>query len=216
MSGQFHSVFIDQITVPPRHRRDIGKLAESIDRLGLLQPIVVYRNGNVLRAGERRLRACKQLGWDHIDCRYVDELNEFELMEIELEENIKRKEMKWQEERSWLAEYHELHCAHDPKWNETKTAENIGMSQQWVSERLIVHEESKSDPELLAEPVFSTACRKAAVRRDRRAKDMRQAVADVVDELLSGVTHETEMHEAEKPKVVINTDFCEWANTYTR
>src|SRR5262249_24354964 len=73
----------NQITVPPRHRRDmgdIGKLAESIDRLGLLQPIVVYRNGNVLRAGERRLRACKQLGWDHIDCRYVDELNEFELM----------------------------------------------------------------------------------------------------------------------------------------
>jgi ParB family chromosome partitioning protein len=96
-SGDFHSVFIDQITVLPRHRKKMGsieELAQSIASLGvLLQPIVITRD-NVLRAGERRLRACKSLGWTHIPCHYIDELDEVKLKRIELEENIKRKGME--------------------------------------------------------------------------------------------------------------------------
>jgi len=98
----YHRVFIDQITVPPRQREnlgDIGELAKSIRRLGLLiHPIVVTRD-HVLVAGERRLRACKDLGWDRIDCHYIDELDEFGRMAIELEENIKRKQLDPREER---------------------------------------------------------------------------------------------------------------------
>lgn len=50
---------LDQIDIGLRHRKDFGDIAElarSIDSVGLLQPIVVTA-GNVLIAGERRLRA---------------------------------------------------------------------------------------------------------------------------------------------------------------
>jgi ParB family chromosome partitioning protein len=94
-SGEFHTVLIDQITVPPdRARKDMGDMdefAQSISQRGfLINPITITRD-NVLRAGERRLRACKLLGWTHITCHYIDELDEFELKELELEENIKRR-----------------------------------------------------------------------------------------------------------------------------
>jgi ParB family transcriptional regulator, chromosome partitioning protein len=56
---------IDSITVGIRHRKDPGdlaKLAESIDRLGLLQPITITPDG-VLVCGWRRLEAVRRLGW---------------------------------------------------------------------------------------------------------------------------------------------------------
>jgi ParB family chromosome partitioning protein len=56
---------VDAITVGARHRKDlgdVGELAASIGRVGLLQPITVNRDG-VLICGARRLAAIKQLGW---------------------------------------------------------------------------------------------------------------------------------------------------------
>ena len=56
---------LDSITVGARHRKDPGdlaKLAESIDRLGLLQPITITTDG-VLVCGWRRLEAVRRLGW---------------------------------------------------------------------------------------------------------------------------------------------------------
>jgi ParB family transcriptional regulator, chromosome partitioning protein len=56
---------IDSITVGIRHRKDPGdlaKLAESIDRMGMLQPITITPDG-VLVCGWRRLEAVRRLGW---------------------------------------------------------------------------------------------------------------------------------------------------------
>lgn len=56
---------IDSITVGVRHRKDAGdldKLAESIDRMGLLQPVTITPDG-VLVCGWRRLQAVRRLGW---------------------------------------------------------------------------------------------------------------------------------------------------------
>lgn len=53
------------IKVGKRHRRDLGdidQLAESIEDIGLLNPITVNEDG-LLMAGARRLAACKVLGW---------------------------------------------------------------------------------------------------------------------------------------------------------
>src|SRR5262245_40611742 len=96
-SGDFHSVELAAITVDRETRQradldDIDILTDSICRLGLIHPIVITRH-NVLVAGERRLAACARLGWTHISCQYVDELSEAELLTIELEENIKRKDL---------------------------------------------------------------------------------------------------------------------------
>jgi ParB family chromosome partitioning protein len=65
---------MDRIVIGNRHRRDlgdIGRLKASLDELGLLHPIVIRPDG-MLIAGERRLRAAQQLGWNEIPVTVVD------------------------------------------------------------------------------------------------------------------------------------------------
>ena len=55
-----------------RHRSgSVDKLIESIRKNGLLHPIVVTSD-NVLIAGKRRLKACRELGWKKIPCTVID------------------------------------------------------------------------------------------------------------------------------------------------
>jgi ParB family chromosome partitioning protein len=65
---------ISKIKVRNRYRKclgDIAPLAASIKELGLLHPIVARPDGRLI-AGERRLAACKRLGWKTIPVTYVD------------------------------------------------------------------------------------------------------------------------------------------------
>jgi ParB/RepB/Spo0J family partition protein len=65
---------IDAIRIGARHRRDlgdIGQLAASVVEVGLLHPIVVTPEGELV-AGARRLEACKRLGWINVPVRVVD------------------------------------------------------------------------------------------------------------------------------------------------
>jgi ParB family transcriptional regulator, chromosome partitioning protein len=64
---------IADIKVGERYRRDHGDiagLAQSIAAIGLLHPITIDADGNLL-AGARRLAACKHLGWSEIPVRIV-------------------------------------------------------------------------------------------------------------------------------------------------
>lgn len=84
------SVRIADVRIGRRYRRDMGDLAglaDSIKRVGLLHPIVVTE-GDVLVAGERRLRACESLGWTRIPCRVVPDLDD--LLRAESDENTVR------------------------------------------------------------------------------------------------------------------------------
>ena len=71
---------------------DITELAASIFRFGLLHPIVVDVDGNLV-AGARRLKACQSIGWTEIEALSLGELTSDELRLIELEENLKRKDL---------------------------------------------------------------------------------------------------------------------------
>src|SRR3974390_2682430 len=100
-SGHFHSVSVSSIKVnrEGRQRReleDIDNLADSISRLGLIQPLVITRSSDLV-SGERRLAAVKVFGWTNISIQYVDELEDHMLRAIELEENIKRSALPWQD-----------------------------------------------------------------------------------------------------------------------
>jgi ParB/RepB/Spo0J family partition protein len=80
---------ISRIIVGKRNRRstgDVSSLAASIADVGLLHPIVV-RPGGLLIAGERRIRACEQLGWPTIAVHIVDLA---EVVRGELAENVER------------------------------------------------------------------------------------------------------------------------------
>jgi ParB family chromosome partitioning protein len=65
---------VTAIRVGKRFRKDMGdidSLAASIKDIGLISPIAVTPDGELL-AGGRRLAAYKKLGWDKIPVRVMD------------------------------------------------------------------------------------------------------------------------------------------------
>ena len=60
----------------------VAELVESIKNIGLLQPIVVDSDNNLL-AGNHRLEAFKNIGYDRIECKRVN-LKELENQETEI------------------------------------------------------------------------------------------------------------------------------------
>lgn len=101
---------IDQIIVGTRRREDMGDiqaLADSISKYGLLHPIVID-DQNHLVAGCRRLAACKLLGWSEIPVTPLGELSDRQLREIELEENLRRKDLTEIEKSRNMVELAEL------------------------------------------------------------------------------------------------------------
>lgn len=92
-------VKIKDIKLGERARSDYGDisgLATSIQKYGLLHPIVIDEKKKLI-AGERRLKAHIKLGRKEIEVRYFKDLNDVDKKEIELEENIQRKSLDWQE-----------------------------------------------------------------------------------------------------------------------
>ena len=82
---------IADVVIGERHRKDMGDLdglARSISEIGLLHPVVVTPD-NRLIAGQRRLEACRRLGWDCIPATVVDLEN---LAIGERDENMVRKD----------------------------------------------------------------------------------------------------------------------------
>jgi ParB family chromosome partitioning protein len=85
---------VSEIVVDKRYRQDLGDiagLAKSIHDLGLLQPIVVRPDKQIV-AGARRLAAVTELGWTEVDVRVVDNLDDALLaLRAEHDENHHRK-----------------------------------------------------------------------------------------------------------------------------
>ena len=82
---------IDGIEIGVRHRHDLGDiddLAASIANIGLLHPVVVTPDGQLI-AGERRLEAVKRLGWTDIS---VNVVNLDAVVRGEFAENVFRKD----------------------------------------------------------------------------------------------------------------------------
>src|ERR1700686_622708 len=83
---------IDQIQVGFRYRKDLGdlrSLAQSIEEVGLLHPVVVTPEGRLI-AGQRRLEACRSLGWTDVPVTVVDL---YQAARGEAHENFVRKDL---------------------------------------------------------------------------------------------------------------------------
>lgn len=86
----FEAVPVSDIKVDKRLRRNrgnLGRLAQSILRVGILHPVVVDSDRNLI-AGLRRLEVVKGLGWKTVPATIVNLKN---LEAGELEENLARK-----------------------------------------------------------------------------------------------------------------------------
>jgi len=67
-----------------------------MSKYGLLQPIILDKNNNLL-AGYRRLLSAKQLGWSNIDAVIIDARDKISKIEIEIDENLARKDFTYDE-----------------------------------------------------------------------------------------------------------------------
>lgn len=115
-----------------------AKLMDSIREVGLINPPVVREEGGryILIAGERRLRALALLlkdgqGFKHgstyhlgpeIPVTLWTELSPADAEAIELEENITRLDLTWQERTKAIARLHALRCAANPEHTVADTA----------------------------------------------------------------------------------------------
>jgi ParB family chromosome partitioning protein len=125
--GALKSIPIGQITRNPFQPRqefnteDLTELQESVRASGLLQPITVRRradkDGFELIAGERRLRAAKNLGWKEIPA-IIKEIDDRTLLTLALVENLQRTDLNPIEEGEG---YHQL-------------ANQFGLTQQQIAE----------------------------------------------------------------------------------
>lgn len=162
---------ISKIKVTNRLRKDYGdisSLSSSIKKFGLLHPIVIDEDNNLV-AGERRLRACKQLKLEKIECKRKSELSPLEKAELELEENLIRKAFTWQEEVKGKLQIDKIkremygsktQGSSKEGWGIKDTAMALGESTGSVSMDIQLAEALEQYPQLALEKNKSTAYRK--------------------------------------------------------
>lgn len=155
---------IAKIKPGKRFRKDMGdldELAETIKKDGLLQPILIWQDGTLV-AGGRRLAACQKLGWKKITVVIRPTGEMLNLRELELLENIARKDLTWHERAALERDIYELHIKKDPSWSFSKQADLTDASKAAISRRIelakavdIVPELKSADHEAGAWKIYS-------------------------------------------------------------
>lgn len=96
-------VEVSKVKVTDRIRKDFGnieELANDIKENGLINPPVVTPDFELI-AGERRLRACKHLGYDQIEVRVMTVKDALHQLKLEISENENRKDFSFSEKMEW-------------------------------------------------------------------------------------------------------------------
>lgn len=190
---------LSSILVDNRDRKEfveITQLAESLKHLGQLVPIIVNAlpDGTFrLVAGERRLRAAKEAGWTTIAAVEKKDLDELHLKELELEENLQRSDLTWQERTAAIANIHKMKQAlygealpgfkDDTGWSLRDTAISIDRSLGGVAESVLLNEAMAVLPELAKE--------KSAAAALKKYKWMRRQAGDILTASLLSSKEET-------------------------
>lgn len=132
---------LEQLTPSPTNPRKhfdeaaIAELAESIAKQGVLQPLLVRArpgfegDGFEIVCGERRWRACRQIGLRELPC-LVRTLSDKEVLEIQVVENLQRADLHPLEE----AQGYEALRAHG--YEVEDIAAKVGKSSSYVYQRL--------------------------------------------------------------------------------
>lgn len=167
------TIKIDNIIISENRQRrhfdpvKIWDLAESIKHKGLMHAIVLRNDGKTLVAGERRLRALQELvekgesftfNGEEVEPGTVpyitiSELSEDDLYEAELEENLLREDLTWQEHAEAVARLHDLRTKQNPNHTMKDTAREITGNDKGSNSTTIVRDniriaEHLDDPEV--------------------------------------------------------------------
>jgi DNA modification methylase len=138
---------IEAIIVGDRIRKDMGDIADlanSIQEHGIIQPLVINEQKELL-AGGRRYAAAQHLGLKTVPVVLKEtEGSEIKLRMIELEENIRRKEMTWKEMVHSVAEVHAIRvrtaALEGDSWSRKMTGKFLNISEGNVNYCVIMND----------------------------------------------------------------------------
>ena len=154
---------ISDIVIQDRARMEVGditSLANSIEMVGQLAPILVDEN-NVLIDGLHRIEALKHLEKEVIEVRVVEGITKDDHVLIELLANMDRKEFAWHEEIDLKAKLHkywkEFAETSGETWGYRDTAKRLHCSLGGLSTDLAFAEALKVFPELKEQSTKSRA-----------------------------------------------------------
>lgn len=154
----------DELTKRVRKSKgSLFELAASIEKHGLMHPIVIDKleNGKykwILIAGERRLKAAILTGASKIDATLFSDVDDVGKKEMELEENLLRKQLDWPEQVKALAQIDKLkrkiyggatRAKGNEGWGIKETAEALGMSIGAVGQDIQLAKNIENRPDLL-------------------------------------------------------------------
>jgi site-specific DNA-methyltransferase (adenine-specific) len=180
-----HYFPLEQIHVSPDRQRKhfdgakIMELANSIQSVGLLQPIVI-EIGGALVAGERRTRACKHLAAMGVPIRFGDDTlpygnvpvvfytaNALKTYEAQLDENIRREDLSWQERAAATEFLHALRTRQNADHGISETTrEGTDSNVTRVRDQLIVAKHLE-DKEISSAPSVKDAMKILQKREEK-------------------------------------------------
>lgn len=200
----------------------LNELGQSIKTLGLFHPLTVREDAGqfFLVAGERRLRAIADLyelgesfSFDgtiipagHVPCVTLGELNEIEREEAELEENIRRLDLTWQERAAATGRLAALRAAQGQERGEAPpTVAAISLEvrgsaeggNQEATRREIILAKHLSDPEVAGAKSADEAFK--FLKRKEEVEKRRQLAEEI-----------GRSYSAESAHTLLNSDCCEW------
>jgi ParB family chromosome partitioning protein len=168
------SIKITEIKIGERYRSDLGdiaSLADSIKTHGLIQPVVIDLNHNLV-AGRRRLAAHEMLGLQEVLVVYKEVLTEGDRVALEVEENVRREDTPWQDNVQAVARIHQFKFTEQKgQWTERDTAAFIGYSQTMVNfARKLAREIQAGNKEVIESATLTDALKTLA----KKAEDLAQ------------------------------------------
>ena len=123
----------------------IIKLADSIRQYGIIQPLTVREEGEYyeLVAGERRLRAARELGISHVPCIILN-INEARSAEISIIENLLREDLNIFEQAEAIEALIDTYGL-----TQEQIATRLSNSQSFVANKLRLLRLSKEERDLI-------------------------------------------------------------------
>lgn len=166
----------------------INELAQTLDKEGLLQPIVVRENGDgyEIIAGERRFRAAKSLGWEKIPA-IVNNMDDDQAASLALIENLQRENLNPIDEAEAYKNLMKLN-----NLTQTDLAKDMGKSQSYVANKLRLLKLTPKVQSFLASGEISARHGRALVGLSERDQSR------VVDEILANNLNVKETEEIAK------------------
>lgn len=183
---KYQEIEIQKIEIPQDMVREsidmdhVNELKESIEDIGLINPITVYERDGKYRlvAGFHRLHAYKELGREKIPCMVLNTEKERDV-EIQITENISRKNLTPLEEA--LA-YKRL--IDEKKYSQERIAKMIGKTAQYVYLKLAILDYHPAVLEALQENKIN----EAQARELEKCKDEKRKMDFLEDAVERGVS----------------------------